>query len=613
MGNTMADFLQRIQDTILLCDGAMGTVLYGKGVFINRCFEELNISDPDLVRDVHRDYVRAGVDIIETNTFGANRIRLRQQELDDRFEKINRRAVELARSEAEDEILVAGSIGPTGRAPVPEGTLPPEEVEAAFREQASVLASAGVDLFILETFHLLDEILIAIRAAKEETGLPVVAQVAFNREGILADGGTPEEAARQLHGSAADVIGTNCGLGPRQTFEIVRRFHELTDKPVSAQPNAGFPEEIGGRTLYLNTPEYMATYAQHMIRSGVRLVGGCCGSTPAHIRAVRGSVRMLAHGRLVIHTSEPREHEEARDEVPLPERSPLAARFAHGKKVYSVEIPPPRGATPAKFLDSCRALRDAGVHLVNIPDGPRAIARMSNMLAALLVKEQVGIESIQHFCSRDRNLLGIQSFLLGAHAVGLHNVLFITGDPPKVGDYPEATAVFDVDSIGMIRIARNLNRGLDMGGKPMGDQTHLFIATGAEPAAFDIEEEIRRLRLKVESGAEVVFTQPVYDLDTLDKFLGMIEDLPVPLMIGLLPLASHRNAEFLHNEVPGMSIPDPIRERMRKAGSGTEAQDEGIAIAREAVDACKDRARGFYVMPPFGRHDAAIRVLEGLI
>jgi len=524
----MAEFLERLRDTILLCDGAMGTVLYSKGVFINRCFEELNLSDPDLVRDVHRDYVRAGVDILETNTFGANRIRLRQQELDDRLENINRKAVELARSEAEAGILVAGSIGPTGRTQGPNENLSPDEVESAFREQASVLARAGVDLFILETFHRLEEILIAIRSVKEETGLPVVAQVAFDREGLLADGHSPEEAVRELSASPADVVGTNCGLGPRQTYEIIRRFQGLTKKTISAQPNAGFPEEIGGRTLYLNTPEYMATYAQHMIRAGVRLVGGCCGSTPAHIRAVRGSVRMLAHGRLVVHTSEPREHEEAKEEIPLADRSPLAARFARGERVCSVEVAPPRGVNPARFLDSCRALRDAGVHLVNIPDGPRAVARMANMLAALLVKEQVGIESIQHFCSRDRNLLGIQSYLLGAHAVGLHNVLFITGDPPKMGDYPEATAVFDVDSIGMIRIARNLNRGLDMGGKPIGDQTHFFIATGAEPAAFDIDEEIRRLHSKVESGAEVVFTQPVYDLDTMDKFLDLIKDLSVP-------------------------------------------------------------------------------------
>jgi len=618
----MTGFLERLQSEILLCDGAMGTALYSKGVFINRCFEELNLSDPVLVRDVHREYVNAGVDIIETNTFGGNRVRLRQQGVEDKFEAINRAGADLAREEAGDAVFVAGSIGPTGLSVVRlrdgHSTLgfwssESEEAEAAFREQASVLAGAGVDLLVLESFHSLAEIELAIRAAKSVADLPVVALLNIGKDGQLADGAGSREAMTSLSAGPADVIGFNCGIGPRQIYEIIRDLGGAATKPLAAQPNAGYPVELGGRTLYLTTPEYMATYAQHMIRTGVRLVGGCCGTTVAHIRAMHGTVRGLSPGRAVIHVGPSREQDEAKPEVALAERSALGGKFARGERVCSVEIAPPQGAASERFLDSCRALRDAGVQLVNIPDGPRAIARMANMMAALLVKEKVGIETIQHFCARDRNLLAVQSHLLGAHAVGLDNVLFITGDPPKMGDYPEATAVFDLDSIGMIQIAQNLNRGLDMRGRPIQAQTHFFIATGVEPAAADIDKEVSRLRKKVEAGAQVVFSQPVYELESVDRLLNMIEDLPVPIMLGILPLASHRNAEFLHNEVPGMAIPEAIRERMRKAGAGAAAQDEGVAIARDTVDAFKDRVYGFYVMPPFNRHDAAIRVLEGLI
>lgn len=609
----MSSFLDRIRERILLCDGAMGTVLYSRGVFINRCFEELNISDPTLIRSVHRDYVRAGADIIETNTFGADRWKLRQQGIEEHFEAINRRGVELAREEAGDDVLVAGSMGPTGEVIGPDGTLAPEEAEGLFAEQAAVLAAAGVDLLILETFRELAELHLAVRAVRRTTKLPVVAQMSTGPEGTLSSGGTVEDAARMVAAAGAEVVGLNCGLGPKRMYAVIQRLRAAVDRPLAAQPNAGSPEVIGGRTLYLSTPEYMASYAQHMIRAGVRLVGGCCGSTPAHIRAIRGAVRMLSHGRLVIQVGAPSGLAEARPEIPLARRSPLAARFARREKVYSVEIPSPRGTDLGKFLESCRALKEAGVHLLNIPDGPRAVARTSATMTAVLVKEKIGIETIQHFCARDRNLLGIQSELLGAHAVGLHNVLFITGDPPKMGDYPEATAVFDVDSIGLIRIARNMNRGLDLGGRPIGDPTSFFIATGAEPGAIDLEEEVRRLRLKVEAGAEVVFTQPVYQLEQVDRLLDAIRDLQIPIMLGILPLASFRNAEFLHNEVPGMSIPAPIRDRMRRAGSGPQAYAEGVLIAKEMVQAFRDRVRGFYVMPPFGRHALALSVLEDLL
>jgi len=618
----MAGFLDRIRNEILLCDGAMGTSLYSKGVFVNRCFEELDLSDPVLVRDVHREYVHAGVDIIETNTFGANRVRLRQQGLEDKFDAINRAAVDLARDEAGEDVLVAGSIGPTGlsvtRLRDGQPTLgfwssESDEAEAAFREQAEALAAAGVDLLMLESFHTLAEIELAIRAAKSVADLPVVAQLNVGEDGRLADGVTAREAISALSAGSADVVGFNCGLGPREIYEVIRDLEGAATKPLCAQPNAGYPVELGGRTLYLTTPEYMATYAQHMIRAGVRMVGGCCGTTVAHIRAMHGTVRGLSRGRTVIQAGPCREEHEAKPEVPLAERSALGSSFACGERVCSVELTPPQGADSKGFLDSCRALRDAGVQLVNIPDGPRAIARMANLMAALLAKEEVGIETVLHFCARDRNLLAVQSHLLGAHAVGLNNVLFITGDPPKMGDYPEATAVFDVDSVGMIQIAKNLNRGLDMRGRPIQGQTRFVIASGVEPAAADIDEEVKRLRSKVAAGAQAIFSQPVYELETLDRLLTMIEDLKVPVMLGVLPLASYKNAEFLHNEVPGMSVPEPIRERMRKAGTGAAAQAEGIAIARETVDAFKDRVYGFYVMPPFNRHDAAVKVLEGLI
>ena len=607
-------FLERLGRGTVVFDGAMGTMLYGRGVFVNRCFDELNLSSPNLVRQVHTEYLEAGAEVIETNTFGAHRFKLGPHGLEGQVRKINREGARIAREAAGPKGLVAGAMGPIGKPLEPIGSIPSSEAEAAYREQAEGLVEGGVDLFLLETMPSLDQAKAALQAVRSLTSeLPVAVSLTFNEEGNTLYGDSPEDVVRELEALSIPLIGANCSQGPQAMLETLQRMAAaLSAAKLSAMPNAGSPAYVDGRYVYLCTPEYMATWARRFLDAGASAVGGCCGTTPAHIRDLVRSVRMFQPGRAVeAKVITPPRRTEAPAPVPREEKSKLA-RTLRRKFVVSVELDPPRGAEAAVLIERAKFCKENEVDAINVADGPRASARMSAQALCVLLQQKVGIDTILHYTCRDRNLLGIQSDLLGAHALGLRNVLAITGDPPKLGDYPDATAVYDVDSIGLIRIMDNLNHGADLAGNLMGPALAIHVGCGADPSKPDSDKEVRRLEEKVKAGAEYIMTQPVYDPRTLERFLGLIRHLDVPLLVGILPLYSHRNAEFLHNEVPGMSIPDDIRERMRVAGSGERAQLEGVRIAQEATLAARELAQGVYIMPPFNKVDLAVRVIEGL-
>lgn len=607
-------FLDRLARGPLVFDGAMGTMLYGRGVFVNRCFDELNLSSPNLVRQVHSEYLEAGAEVIETNTFGAHRFKLGPHGLETQVRKINREGARIAREAAGDRALVAGAIGPVGKPLEPLGGVPVADAEAAYREQAEGLLEGGVDLFLLETMPSLDQARAAIAAVRSVTqDVPVAVSLTFNEEGHTLYGDSPEDVVRELEALGVPMVGANCSQGPQAMLETLQRMVAVArSAKLSAMPNAGSPAYVDGRYVYLCTPEYMATWSRRFLEAGASVVGGCCGTTPAHIRDLVRSVRMFQPGREVeVKVVTPPRRKEAPAPVPREEKSKLA-RSLRRKFVVSVELDPPRGAEAGALIERAQFCKENEVDAINVADGPRASARMSAQALCVLLQEKVGIDTILHYTCRDRNLLGIQSDLLGAHALGLRNVLAITGDPPKLGDYPDATAVYDVDSIGLIRIMDNLNHGADLAGNLMGPSLAIHVGCGADPSKPDTEKEVRRLEEKVKAGAEYVMTQPVYDPRTLERFLSLIRHLEVPLLVGILPLYSHRNAEFLHNEVPGMSIPDDIRERMRQAGSGERAQLEGVKIAQEATLAARELAQGVYIMPPFNKVDLAVRVIEVL-
>jgi homocysteine S-methyltransferase len=610
--SVLKPFLERAQEGVVICDGAMGTMLYSRGVFLNRCFDELNLSNPGLVRGIHHDYVEAGADVIETNTFGAHRFKLGPHGLETQVRKINRDGAQIAREAAAGRALVAGSLGPVGKPLVPFGNITIEDATAAYREQAEGLVEGGVDLFMVETLPSLDQARAALAAIRAVSDLPVVVSLTFNEEGTTFYGETPEEVVKALEELDVPVIGANCSQGPQPMLETMQRMASAAQKArLSAMPNAGAPSLVEGRYVYLCTPEYMASYARRFLGVGVSVIGGCCGTTPAHIKNLVRSVRMLQPSRARVEAAAPARPREAPQPVPREEKSPLARKL--GKKfVISVEIDPPKGADPGAILDRAQYLKEREVDAVNVGDGPRASARMSAQSLCLLLESKVGIDSILHYTCRDRNLLSIQSDLLGAHALGLRNVLAITGDPPKLGDYPDATAVYDVDSIGLIRIMDHLNHGCDLAGNLIGPALGLHIGCGADPGKEDIEKEVRRLEEKVKAGAEYIMTQPVYDPQSLSRFLKLVSHLKTPILVGILPLYSHKNAEFLHHEVPGMRIPEDIRERMKRAGSGDEARSEGIAIAQEALLAAQEQADGVYIMPPFNKVDLALRVIDVL-
>jgi homocysteine S-methyltransferase len=590
----------------------MGTLLYARGVFINRCYDELNISQPEMVGTIHADYVKAGAEILETNTFGANHYRLLRHGLEARVAEINRAGVKLARAAAGPNVLVAGSVGPLGIRIEPLGKVAREEARAAFRKQIEVLADAGVDLLVLETFGYIDELHQAVLAAREAApGLAIVAEVTVDEEGVALDGAEVEGFGVRLTDFGVDVVGCNCSIGPAAMLDTMERLRKVTSLPLAAQPNAGMPRNVEGRNIYLCSPEYMASYARKFVAAGVSLVGGCCGTTPEHIHAMKSALRAdeVRTSSFQVTVASPTTAPAVK---PLEERSKLGRKLAAGEFVTMVEIVPPKGSDPAKELAAAKYLRSVGIDAVNIPDSPRASARMSNQAMCSLIERDCGIETVLHYTCRDRNVLSIQSDLLGACALGLHNLICITGDPPKLGNYPDATAVFDVDSIGLVNIAHNLNLGVDIGANPIGSATSFVIGVGANPGISDIDEEVRRFEYKCEAGAHFAVTQPVFDLRLLEKFLRRVEHCRLPVMAGIWPLTSVRNAEFMRNELR-VSVPDEILTRMAAASTDSEhARAEGVMIAREMLLEARAMVQGVQVSAPLGKFSAAVDVIEAL-
>lgn len=606
-------FSELIKRGPVVFDGAMGTLLYSRGVYVNRNFDELNLSRPDMVEKVHHDYLAAGAMVLTTNTFGANEVRLARYGLEDRVEEINEAGVRIARRVAGDSALVAGSIGPTGLVP---DIFDPElmtRIRRAFGAQARALLAAGVDLIVLETFRHPVEMQAALSVIRPLANVPVIATMTFDAEGKVGDGHGPERMAELLASWGADVVGANCGEGPSKTLDVVSRMLG-PGLPVIAQPNAGHPSRVEGRVFYMATPEYFGEYASRFLSVGVRVIGGCCGTTPEHIRQVASEVRMVSGGRIHIEDIGDISIEngsiEAVEPQPLHLRSELGKELAGGF-VVSVEIDPPTGTDVSSVIEAVRRLQAAGVRFVNIADGPRASARMAPLALATVLMRESAVEPIIHVTCRDRNLLGIQADLLGAHCLGIRNLLIITGDPSKLGDYPEASTVYDLDSIGLLRLVSHLNRGIEPSGRRMKGATAFVKGAGAEPCAPDLDRELDRLARKVEAGAEFVMTQPVFDPDRMSLFLDRFSHLKVPVIMGVLPLVSYKNAEFLHNEVPGMTIPQHIRDRMKAAGTGPAAREEGVRIAREVIAAFAKRVQGLYIMPPFDRYDLALAILDG--
>jgi methionine synthase / methylenetetrahydrofolate reductase(NADPH) len=627
---TERPLLDALRSGVLVTDGAMGTQLYERGVLYSACFEELNVSRPELVAKVHGDYIRAGAQLIETNTFGANALRLEKYGIQARVVELNAAGVRIARAAAGTQAYVAGAIGPSGyffgEAGAESGA-DLAKVKSVFLEQARSLVESGVDALIVETFRQTPELRVAIEAAvaASEGRVPVVASVSLDEAGRMAEGTMAEEVARLAREWGASAVGVNCSDGPMAVLAAIEKMIPL-GMPVLASPNAGLPRRVDERTVYVSTPEYFGVYARRMIRVGARIVGGCCGTTPEHVKRIAAAARMAsASGDVESRTEEDRGSAEiigggvqpipagALEPPPLEERSELAAKIARKRFVVSVEVNPPVGLDISRALAAAKMLKQGGVDAVNIADGARAQARMSNLALAVRLEQEVGVQTILHLCGRDRNLLATLAHLLGAHELGIRNLVVITGDPPKMGDFPDATAVYDLDSIGILKLATRLNHGVDPGGKPFGATTRFFLATGAEPAAINYAREISRLKEKKAGGAQLVMTQPVYDPVVLERFLDDCAAIGLPVLVGLLPLASYRNAEFLHNEVPGMQVPEAVRERMRKAGSGPAARKEGVEIAREMLSRVRGRVAGAYVMPPLERYELALEVIDGFL
>ncbi|MFO0756764.1 MAG: bifunctional homocysteine S-methyltransferase/methylenetetrahydrofolate reductase [Byssovorax sp.] len=637
-GRPARPLLEAIERGVITVDGGMGTQLYERGVLFNVNYEELCVSRPELVLKIHEDYLRAGAQLIETNTFGGNRVRLARHGLDDRVRELNRAAVKLARMAASDRAWIGGAIGPTGL--VFAGFTEEErtKVRDAFREQADALTDEGVDALVVETMRQPEEIELAIEGVRLAAGnaVPLIAQISVDESLTMADGTTVAAMGERLKNLGCDVIGVNCSDGPQVVLAAVEKLLPL-GIPLSAIPNAGLPRRVDDRFIYVSTPEYFGVFARRLCKLGVKMIGGCCGTTPDHIRRIAAAARMEgasavsiteaeSDGPLWVGTGAGEEGADRADPslTPLPsagvrivareDKSKLAAKIAGKTKfVVSVEVNPPIGLDPASAIRAAKMLTEGGADVINIADGARAQARMSNLALAVRLQQELGIETLLHVCGRDRNLLGQVAHLLGAHALGMKNLVIITGDPPKMGDFPDATAVYDLDSIGILRLVSRLNKGIDPGGKPLGAATSFFCATGAEPAALNYPRELSRLEQKKRAGAELIMTQPVYDPAVLDRFLRDAAPLGLPVLVGLLPLASHRNAEFLHNEVPGMQIPEDVRARMKSAGSGPDARREGVRIAREMLAAVRSKVAGAYIMPPLGRYEMALEVIDGLV
>ena len=617
MPNSLSELFQTRS---VLCDGAMGTMLYERGVFIHRCYDELNLSQPDLIRAIHEEYLQAGAEIIETNTFGGNRFRLQRHGLQDKVHDVNVAGAKIARQAADQirdkqatQAYVAGAVGPIGVQIEPLGKVSFEEARAAFAEQIRALAEGGVDLLVLETMTSLNEVHQAILAAREAAPqLPILAMMTIDEEGNTLDGSSPEVAAQKLTEWGVDAVGCNCSAGPATILSAIERMRTATTLPLVAMPNAGMPRAVDGRNIYLCSPEYMASFARKFAQAGVQFVGGCCGTTPSHIRAMRSALRALDARKSGPVTSATVTVQNSVTAPPLAERSKLGADLAAGKFIALVEIVPPRGISPHRELQAATLLAQNGVEAINVPDSPRASARMSALSLCLQIQQQVGIETVLHYTCRDRNVLSIQSDLLGAASLGLRNILCLTGDPPKLGNYPDATAVFDVDAIGLVNIVRNLNNGLDIGGNSIGASTGFAIGVAANPGVPDLDNEVRRFAYKVEAGAEYAITQPVFDLRLLEAFLKRVEQFHLPVIAGIWPLVSLRNAEFMRNDLR-VFVPDEILLRMQQADTPELARAEGVKIAQEMLIAARDMVQGVQVSAPSGRFEAALTVMESVL
>ena len=616
----MPQFADIFAQRPVLADGAMGTVLYARGIFINRCYDELNLSDPGLILSIHEEYLQAGAEILETNTFGANRFRLARHGLAGKVAEINTAGVRMARQAVEHlkdkqagDAWVGGSIGPLGVRLEPLGKTGLDEARAAFAEQIAALSAAGVDLLIIETMPALNEAHEALIAAHETApDLPVLAMVTVDDESNCLDGSSPAQAAALLTEWGANAIGVNCSTGPATVLTAIEAMRTATTLPLAAMPNAGMPRAVEGRNIYLCSPEYMASFARKAIAAGAQVVGGCCGTTPNHIRAMRSAMRAIdAQARVVASGAAPELVTET-PPAPLGARSHIGALVAQGDFVTLVEIVPPRGIDCTKEIEGAQVLAQLGVHAINVPDSPRASARMSAQSLCIQIQQHTGIETVLHYTCRDRNILSIQSDLLGASSIGLHNILCLTGDPPKLGNYPDATAVFDVDAIGLVNIVRRLNYGLDIGANAIGASTNFTIGVAANPGVPDIENELRRFAYKVEAGAEYSITQPVFDLKLLESFLERIKEFRIPVIAGIWPLTSLRNAEFMKNDLR-VSMPEEIMLRMAQCATPDAARKEGIKIAQEMLEAVRPMVQGVQVSAPFGRYTAAAEVIASVL
>jgi homocysteine S-methyltransferase len=601
----------------------MGTLLYTKGIFINRCFEDANLSAPALVKEIYQEYLSAGAQVLTTNSFGANRFKLAGHNLGDKTSLINQAAAKIAREVAGDHAYVAGSVGPLGVRIEPWGPTSFAEARDTFREQIEGLVAGGIDVLCFETFADISELQQAILAARDVVpNMPIIAHIVMNPDGNTPIGTPIEWAMKKLDEWAVDVVGLNCSVGPAPMMSAIARIRSTTKRPISLQPNAGLPKDVEGRQIYMSTPEYMAEFAKDFLQAGVQFVGGCCGTAPEHIKAMANAIRhhkaMSGHetGRFVAFAA-PRSQDPTRqnDVVEAPrvaarDKSLWARKLASGEPVYSVELLPPQGVSPDKIVANSARLKAAGIDAVNIPDGPRASARMSAIMTAVMIEQRAEIETVLHYTCRDRNLLGMQSDMLGAHAIGLRNLLLVTGDPPKLGSYPDATGVFDVDAIGLTNMVHRLNGGIDLGGRSIGQPTALSIGVGVNPVHRDLDYEMKRFKYKVEAGAEWAITQPVFDLDAMYRFLDFIakSHIKIPIIAGVWPLLSYRNAVFMNNEVPGVVIPNDIMDRMAKA-KDADATKIGIEIAQEMVRKLGSDVQGLQLSAPFGRVELALAII----